>query len=360
MGVLFFIIILSVLILIHEFGHFFAAKRSGVKVEEFGFGFPPRLFSIKKGETIYSINLLPIGGFIKVFGEEYHELDKTNKKQYEKLKSRAFINKKPWQKALIIVAGVIGNILLAWILLSYLATQGIQVPTNHITIEQVQKNTPAQKAGLKEGEIIQKINIAGKDIEIKTPNDLISATNKYSGKDIVLTVISNQNNIRNVVVAARKNPPKDQGPLGIAISGTELKKYSIFQAPLVGINLTFSYLSIIFVGFVELFKTLLTFHKPSFEVAGPVGIAQFTGQALKYGHNALIEFAAILSLNLAVLNIIPFPALDGGRLTFVIYEWITNKRVNKNFEKTTNAIGMLILLALISIITVNDIIKLFK
>src|SRR3989339_2100093 len=130
-AIIVFILMLAILILGHETGHFLAAKKMGVSVEEFGIGFPPRLFSFKKGETIYSINLLPFGGFVKVYGEEYHE----EKKHYKKNKKRAFINKKPWQKAIIITAGVIGNIILAWIIFTYLSTQGIYINTNRVKIE---------------------------------------------------------------------------------------------------------------------------------------------------------------------------------------------------------------------------------
>ncbi|MEX1052471.1 MAG: M50 family metallopeptidase [Patescibacteria group bacterium] len=360
MGILIFIFILSILVLVHEFGHFFAAKKSGVKVEEFGLGFPPRLFSFKWGETVYSINLLPFGGFVKVFGEEYHEEDKKNKKLYKKLRERAFIYKKPWQKAIIIIAGVIGNILLAWVLLSFLATQGIQIPTNQVKIEQVQENSPAQEVGLKAGEIIKKIKIEDQEIVVTSPEELIKISNENPGEVLLLTVTDSKSIERDVAITSRSKPPKNEGPLGISISASETKKYSILEAPLIGINLTISYLGAILIGFGQLFKSLLTFQKPAFDVAGPVGIAQFTGQALQFGYLALVEFAAVLSLNLAVLNIIPFPALDGGRLSFVIYEWITNKRINKNFERSTNAIGMLILLSLIVIITVNDIIRIFR
>lgn len=352
MGIIVFLTILSILILVHEFGHFIAAKKNGVKVEEFGLGFPPRIFSVKKGETIYSINLLPLGGFVKVFGEEYHEKVEN--------KDRAFVYKKPWQKALIIVSGVIGNLLLAWFLLSYLATQGILIASNKVIIEQVQNNTPAQQAGLKIGDIIKTIKVDNKVKVVEKPEDLIKIANNKSGKEMLLNIKSSKGVEKTVRITARKDFPKDQGPLGISISGSELQKYSIIQAPIVGLQLTFKYLVLILAGFGDLFKSLISFQKPAFEVAGPIGIAQFTGQALKIGQSALIEFAAALSLNLAVLNIIPFPALDGGRLSFVLYEWITKRRINKNFEKGANAIGMLILLSLVFIITINDIIRIFK
>src|SRR3990167_330650 len=139
-----FLVILSVLVLVHELGHFLFAKKFGIKVEEFGFGFPPRVFGKKIGETIYSINLLPIGGFVKLYGEEYDELKK--KKISDELKNKTFAYKKPWQKTVIIVLGVVMNFILGWTLMSYLFTQGVPMP-GKVSIDQVQINTPAEKAG---------------------------------------------------------------------------------------------------------------------------------------------------------------------------------------------------------------------
>src|SRR3990167_3082436 len=145
MTILIFILILSLLVIVHELGHFIAAKRQGVLVEEFGIGFPPRVFGIKKGETTYSINLLPIGGFVKLYGEEYTQIE--GKKETTN-RNRAFAYKHPWQKSLIIVAGVIGNFLLGWVLISFLFTQGVPSPINKVLIESVQPNSPAANADL--------------------------------------------------------------------------------------------------------------------------------------------------------------------------------------------------------------------
>src|SRR3990167_1767373 len=173
MTVLIFLIILAVLILVHEFGHFIAAKKNGVLVEEFGIGFPPRLFGIKRGETLYSINLLPIGGFVKVYGEEYHEADRK-KGQFEKLKKRGFVYKRPWQRALIIVAGIVGNFILAWVLISYLLTQGVPQKTSKVTIQQVMPDSPAEKVGLMPKDEIKRVVVDDKTITIDEPSDLIN------------------------------------------------------------------------------------------------------------------------------------------------------------------------------------------
>lgn len=355
MTIIAFIIILAILVIVHEFGHFIVAKKSGVLVEEFGFGFPPRLFGIKKGETLYSINLLPLGGFVKVYGEEYHEDGKLN----PKLKNRAFVYKKPWQKALIILAGIVGNFLLGWVLISFLFTQGVPVPTDRAIVEDVQSQSPAYVAGLRKKDEVKKLIIDGKTYEIKSSRELIELSHKFAGREITLEVLRNNDKL-NLALTPRKNPPKGQGPLGILITSFVEKKYSWYQAPYFGLLEAANITKRIVVELLKVLGQLVTFQKPSADITGPIGIAKFAGEAVKLGKNATLELVALLSLNLAVINIFPFPALDGGRLVFVLYEWVTKRRANKNVERYTNLIGIILLLSLAVIISVNDIIKLYK
>jgi len=360
MTILIFLLILTILVLVHEFGHFIIAKKTGVKVEEFGIGLPPRLFGVKKGETLYSINLLPLGGFVKLYGEEYDELHKTNI-------NRMFVNKTPWQKTLIILGGVIGNFLLGWFIFSYLVTQGIAVPTNKVIIEKVTKNSPAQIAGLKEKDTILKLIPPssrrslgeGGLIPLTSSNSLITLTQKYAGQRISLLVQRNNQQLT-INLTPRINPPVGEGPLGIAITSSIEKKYPWYTAPYYGLieasNITFKIVS----ELGKLLLGLITFQKLNVDVAGPVGIANLAGQAIRFGGNAFLQFLGLLSLNLAIINILPFPALDGGRLVFVLYEGFTKKKPNKNIEKYTNLIGFIMLLSLAALITVNDIIKLIR
>lgn len=362
MTVLIFIIILAILVLVHELGHFIAAKKNGVLVEEFGFGFPPRIFGIKKGETLYSINAIPLGGFVKVYGEEYHEEDISKVKsaiERNHLKNRAFIYKKPWQKVIIVISGVIGNFLLGWILISFLFTQGVPVPTQNVIVEKIQKGSPAHIAGLKEHDAIVKIGIRGKETPVKTAEDLVALAKKYAGEPITLTV-SRDKQVKTIAVTPRKKPPAGEGPLGIAITSFTEKKYPWYQAPFYGLLHAASMTYRIIVEIAKTLFQLLTFHAPSADVAGPIGIAQFTGRAIKFGNNAVLELIALLSLNLAVINIFPFPALDGGRLIFILYEWVTKKRVNKTFEKYINLIGFVTLLSLAVLISINDLAKIYR
>ncbi len=351
MGIIVFILILALLVLVHEFGHFLMAKKTGVKVEEFGIGFPPRLFGVKHGETLYSVNVIPLGGFVKMYGEEMHEVGA--KRDTPKQAQRAFVNKKPWQKSLIIVAGVIGNFLLGWVLISYLFTQGVPAPANKVIVEEVQKGSPAAVAGIKVNDSIVQLDSR----PLTDSTDLINLTKKYAGQPIQL-VVERKNKQLNITATPRKNPPAGQGPLGIAVTSFVEKKYPWYKAPFYGLTESVSITRTIIVEITKAIVGLVTLHKPMVEVSGPIGIANYTGQAIKFGKNAVLELIALLSLNLAIVNILPFPALDGGRFVFVIYEWVTKKKVNQDIERYTNLVGFFILILLAILISINDIVHL--
>ncbi|MFN4213001.1 MAG: RIP metalloprotease RseP [Microgenomates group bacterium] len=360
MTVIIFIFILSLLVIVHELGHFIAAKAAGVLVEEFGIGFPPRIFGIKKGETLYSLNLIPLGGFVKLYGEEYVEakskINLTADKKNSKSNNRAFVYKKPWQKALIIAAGVIGNFLLGWVLISFLFTKGVPVPTNKVIIEKVQTGSPAEKAGLKEKDVVVSFISKASSVSIKSPNEFIALTKKSAGQQIKLVVLR-ENKKLTVELSPRKNPPPGQGPMGVMISSFVEKKYPWYQAPFLGLVEAFAITRKIVMEIIKTIYQFISLQKPSVEVAGPIGITAYTAKALKFGQNAFLEFIALLSLNLAVINILPFPALDGGRLVFVVYEWISKKRVNQKIERYVNFIGIIILLSLAVLVSLNDLSK---
>jgi len=335
------------------------AKKMGVKVEEFGIGLPPKLFGIKKGETLYTVNLLPIGGFVKLYGEEYNEIEDSKGKSRLALTNRTFVNKKPWQKTLIVLGGVIGNFLLGWFIFSYLVTQGVPVPTNKVVVEKVTKNSPAYSAGLQENDIITKLTFENNTINLTSSNTLIEETKKFAGKEIMFSVLRDQQQLT-VNIIPRVDPPKGEGPLGISISSYIVKRYPWYSAPFYGLMEAFNITYKITSELGKMFFGFITFHKQNVDVAGPIGIANLAGQAVKFGRNAFLEFLALLSLNLAIINILPFPALDGGRLIFVLYEGLTKRKPNKNFEKYTNLIGFIMLLSLAALITVSDIVKLLK
>lgn len=359
-----FFIVLAILVFVHELGHFIAAKKNGVLVEEFGFGLPPRIWGKKIGETIYSINLLPIGGFVKVYGEEYYQLDEKDGKKSETAetlphKDRAFAYKKPWQKMVILTAGIVGNFLLGWVLISYLFTQGVPTPSDMVIVEQIQKNSPAAQAGIQPKDEIVQITKDNKNYPLNSTDDLVTYTKKF-GDQAVSFEIKSGTSTRTVVMTPRKNPPEGQGSLGVVVSSFVEKKYPWYQAPFFGLLEAANITKHILFELLRTFGQLLTFQKPQVDVAGPIGIARYTDQARQAGTNALLELVALLSLNLAVVNILPIPALDGGRLAFVIYEAVTKKRANQNLERNLNLVGFLFLIGLAIVISVFDIIKIYK
>jgi len=375
-----FIFVISILVLVHELGHFLAAKKFGIKVEEFGIGLPPRIWGIKKGETIYSINWLPIGGFVKLFGEEGEEDARgtwqgagSKKKRdsghalsatsYE-LK-RAFFLRPIWQRAVVLLAGVTMNFLLAIAILSFLFTQGVFVPTDKVTIEKVEENSPAEEAGLEEGDIIKKLQISKtpklqtEEIEIKSAEKLINFTKEHLDEEIELIVLRGNEELT-VKIIPRKEYPESQGPMGIAITDFEERTYPWYKAPFWGTYEAFKLSWVLIKGVGRTLWRLITFQPIKEEVAGPVGIAQITGKAVKFGKMAVLELLGLLSLNLAVVNILPFPALDGGRLLFIGIEATTGKKIRTKWERIAHQIGMAILLALILLVTINDVLRIVR
>ena len=368
--VIVFLLILSVLVLVHEFGHFTAAKKMGIKVEEFGFGLPPRIWGIKHGETIYSINWLPIGGFVKLFGEEGEEDARNNpitqsadkpineKKLEHEIQTRAFYTRPVWQRAIVLVAGVFMNFVLAIAVISYLFTQGVAVPTGRIHIENVMAGTPASAAGLEKNDVIEAVGIGSSKKVIKTSEDLISFTKDHAGEKIDLTVVRDKNTLH-LFIVPRKTFPKDQGPMGIVISNYEIKQYPLWQAPVLGTKESISLTWELLKGIGTTIWKFISFQPVSKDVAGPIGIAQMTGQAVRTGESAVLELLGLLSLNLAIVNILPFPALDGGRLLFVVIEAVTGKKIKTNWERYIHQAGMIILLLLMVLVTINDLVRIF-
>lgn len=351
-----FVLILSVLVLVHELGHFLFAKRFGIKVEEFGFGFPPRVFGKRIGETMYSINLLPVGGFVKLYGEDAAgggsvKSSKLKVQSYDI--EKAFFARPAWQRAIIVLAGVVMNFLLAVVLISYLfSAHGVAVPTENIRVVDVVKESPAQISGFKTGDEI--ITVDGK--RVTKTEDFAKIVKEKAGKPIQV-VLSRKGRKFNVEITPRTKVPQGQGPIGVAISNIEVKKYPWYSAPFFGTLEAIKFSLMIFQGLSEMVINLVLYGRTPTGVAGPVGVAQLTGQAVSYGMVATLWFAALLSLNLAVINVLPIPALDGGRLFFIVIELITGKKISPRYEAMAHAIGLAILLALILFITFFDIVR---
>lgn len=345
MDILIFIVALSVLVLVHEFGHYFAAKFTGVRVEEFGLGLPPMIWGKKIGKTIWSLNWLPIGGFCKLEGESPEE---------DKKSSTSFMYKNPWQKGLIVLGGVIMNLVLAVVIFSTVYTiLGIPETTNKVKVISVVKDSPAEKSGLKENDWVLSVN----GTYVSKPEELTKEVAKDKGEETNL-LVNRDGQLIPVSVLVRENPPSGQGAMGVAISNTEMKKiawYQFYKGIVAGFKEAYYWGKIIFGGITKMVGGLLVGKVPS-DVAGPIGMYEATTSIKKsQGILAVVHFFGVVSVNLAVVNVLPFPALDGGRIIFVIYEMITRKRANQKFEGVVNNIGMIILLSMILLITAGDI-----
>ncbi len=358
MTILIFFIVLSVLVLAHEWGHFITAKRAGAKVEEFGFGFPPRLFSYKKGETVFSFNLIPFGGFVKIFGE-------SGEHQNE---SGSFASLKISRRALITVAGVVMNIILAWVLLSVgniIGRPEIIDDTNetiakniNIQILEVTKGSPAEKAGLTSADQIQSASLTGVTQIFTNIDDFQKFISQNAGTEIKLNLKRGQE-IIGVNIIPRKNPPAGEGALGVSLIKVGLVSTPWYLAFWQGAKDTWGLIGAIVSGLFFFFKTLFLEGRILGEIAGPVGIASLTGRAYQLGISYLIQLTAVLSVNLAILNILPFPALDGGRLILLAIEKIKGSPLNQKIEQSINTFGFVLLLGLMLFITWKDIVKLF-
>ncbi len=333
------------MVLVHEFGHFFVARRTGVKVEEFGLGLPPRIIGKKLRGTIYSINWLPIGGFCKLYGE-----DGDGKG------GKSFNHKKPWQKLLIVLGGVLMNLVLAIVIFSVVySILGVPKETDKVKIVGVNKDSPAEKAGLNENDWIQSVN----GVEVKTPNELTVEVGKYRGKNVKLLISNDKlKTDREITIDVRENPPEGEGNIGVAISNTEMVKvpwYEFYKGIGAGFKEAYFWGKIITGGVFKMVGGLFTGHVPK-DVSGPIGMYEATSSINKnQGFLAVVHFFGIVSVNLAVVNVLPFPALDGGRIIFVLYEMIFRKKANQKLELVVNNIGMMLLLGLILLITVGDI-----
>ncbi len=366
MSIVLFFLVLAVLILSHEFGHFISAKLSGVKVEEFGFGFPPRIFGTKKKSeegTIYSVNLIPFGGFVKIFGEEGEK--SGNKK--------SFSSKPIYIRALILAAGVLFNLFLAWPFLSagYFIGAPVSLENKDISgatiiekgvmVIQVQEKTPAEKAGLQAGDFLLQV-ISKKDDKILNITSVEEAQNfikTYAGTEIQ---INYQRNGKKLSTSATPltNPEEGRGSLGIAMDKVGVAKYPFGQAVWEGLKSTFRLTSLVAQNIFYFFSTLFSEKSMIGQVAGPIGIAGIIGSATQAGPSYLFQLIALLSINLALINIIPFPALDGGRILFLAIEFVRRKPISQKTSNIANNIGFAILILLMVAITYQDILRIAR
>ena len=364
---------------VHEFGHFWVAKKSGMRVLEFGFGFPPRLFGFQKvngkwrivighrdttpaaeaaatppilggDDTIYSINAIPLGGFVKIWGEnnEFHS------------DPESFVNKPFWPRFFTLIAGVAMNVVLAWVILSLGFAMGlptaIDSPENlpkgailkdlQVGIVEVNSNSPAESAGLQSGDIILSVDsVKAENIEVI--HNYVTAN---AGKTFIFE-IKRIDKIETINVSSKATRIEGEGPTGIALTNVGKLSFPWYRAFWEGAKSTRYALEQIVSGLYNLIVSGEGFKS----LGGPVKIAQVTGQVADLGFVYVMQFAAFLSLNLAVLNIMPFPALDGGRVLFLIIEKLRGKRNNAKIEQVVNAVGFVFLILLMVLVTIKDV-----
>src|SRR4030042_5042869 len=358
--IIIFIIILAILIFVHELGHFIAAKRSGVKVEEFGFGFPPRLFGVKKGETTYSLNLIPLGGFVKIYGEQGEGKGEEN----------SFISKSIARRTLIISAGVLMNFALAAFLLGVgykiglptVIEDGINnasIRDSKVQITNIAVGSPAENAGLKIGDVVKTIKLPADDgRQIVEVEDVQNFVDEHKGQEVVLQ-IERGKDVLEARALARENPPAGEGPLGIALAQTGVVSYSFFKSFTQGVADTVNLTVLIIVALAGILYKLVVGMPVGDIVTGPVGIYSITSQAAELGFVYLLQLTVLLSINLGIINILPFPALDGGRLLFLGIEKIKGKPVSPKVENFVHTLGFVLLIFLMVLVTYRDLTKLF-
>lgn len=352
--------VLGVLVLVHEWGHFIMARRSGMRVDEFGFGFPPRLFGIKKGETIYSINWIPFGGFVKIYGEDGDDREKP----------RSFGSKPISARLKVVVAGVVMNFLFAVLLLILGNFFGLRIGLfdeeliktardKKIQIIQIMSGSPAEKAGLKVLDEIIGFELTNGTVKYTyTIGEVQAYTAENIGKKV--RMIIKDGDLATKEIETRANPPEGEGSMGIAMALTGIVSYPWYESIWRGINDSFILAYNTLYGYGLLFKTLFADGKLIAEVSGPVGIATITGQAARVGFSYLMQFVALISINLAILNILPFPALDGGRALFLFIEKIKGAPIDKRIEAAVNSVGFALLITLMIYVTIKDVTKFFS
>lgn len=356
--ILLFFGILATLILVHEWGHFMVARKAGIRVDEFGFGFPPKLFSVKKGETTYSMNAVPLGGFVKIYGEEGEGENEPE----------SFSAKPVSIRMAVVLAGVTMNFLLAIALLSFGFWYGLpeviddtstyQTRDAKVMIMQIAPDSPAAAAGIKVGDAIIAASFRDVKTDISGVKEAQDAISSHKGEEFSL-FIQRGDEVIEKKVTPRKEAPKDQGALGVVLEKTAIVAYPWYRAIEKGVVAAFSMTWVFLTSFFAIIVHLVREGKLIADIAGPVGIGALTHQVTQLGLSYVIQFAAILSINLTIINALPFPALDGGRFIFLAIEKVKGSPVSRQYERVVHMAGFAILITLMVVVTARDIAKLF-
>jgi len=374
--IIIFIIVLAALIFVHELGHFIAARSFGIRVDEFALGFGPRLFEWKLngggfwGETTYAINAIPFGGFVKIFGENPDDESMTGADS-----GRSFVNAKRWKQAIVLVAGVLGNFIFAWLLIVIALSIGAasspsdypqyanRMTDERIMIAAVSPASPAYKAGIKEGDAILGLSSASIPLVKNITIDAIQADIASStGVPLIFSILRDGKEV-SITVTPSKNvisQESDRYAVGISMDDTATLQLPIYLAVYEGARFTWALMKEIVMGFGTLIAGLFHGTASVSDLTGPVGIAGMVGTAARLGLSYLLMFTAFISINLGIINLVPFPALDGGRLLFVIIETVIRRPIKAIFANAVNLVGFVLLMLLMVFVTYRDILRLFN
>ena len=362
MSILIFIVVIVALIVVHEFGHFVVAKLSGMRVDEFGLGYPPRAMTITKvGETLYTLNWLPFGGFVKIYGEDGGERD-----------SRSFSSRPRILQALVLIAGIAMNFLFAYVLITGALIMGTPRALSQdeltnargaeLAVANVLPGSPAALAGLLPGDSILSAQDAAGEWHAVDPQSFSAFVAQNGGNEIILRVkrAENEQSIIATPAAGVASADPTRYALGVEVATIGVVPLSFGAAIVEGARLTWSATVLTAVGLWHFFYGVFTFSADLSQVAGPIGIAGVVGSASAQGFEHLLSITAIISINLALINLIPIPALDGGRLLFVAIESIIRRPINANVTRAVNAISFVFLVLLMVVVTAHDIFKIVR
>lgn len=362
MSIIIFLLILAALVFFHELGHFIAAKKFGIRVDEFAIGFPPKIWSKKYGETTYAINSIPFGGYVKIFGENP---DDESMKGPDS--ARSFVNQSRIKQATVLVSGITFNILFAWILISISFMSGLTtsiqgsyssyVKDAHVIVIAAQADSPARLAGLSGGETILSLESEGKRLDQVTVDNAQDFIAKSNGP--IKIEYKKDNQQKTVNITAIGGVIEGRKAIGIAMDTIGTVKLPPHRAFFEGAKLTISATKNIAIGLYNFVFDAFRGKADFSQVTGPVGIVGLVGEASTLGVVYLLSFSAFISINLAVINVIPFPALDGGRLLFVAIEAARRKAINPALANLLNSIGFALLILLMLVVTYKDIVKMF-
>ncbi len=337
MTLIIFLFFLGILILFHELGHFLAARKVGLKVEEFSLGFPPRILAKKIGETIYSVGLILFGGFVKLKGED----DPEDKEGFWHLSS--------YKKILIIFAGILFNVFLAYFLISFSLLYGYPVESQKIFVSGFLSKDSQGARFFKFGDEILGVKLGGKFHSFQDPQELAKFLKENKGKEVELVFLR-----ENKEMSAKVVPP-----VGFYLANFSLKKYPFPENFFIAFQETYLVTKKILNGFFIFFKSLFVKEKASLEIVGPIGIYNLFDNFINFGIGYILYFSAVLSLNLAFINSLPFPGLDGGRGLFVFIGLLKKKKIDFKTEELIHKIGFVFLFILLVLVTFKDIYKLW-